>query len=1105
MNTHRNWHPSLLLPADRSANLFRCRLPPSSLPHPIKSLTVSYDSKLVVLLAPTFFFVSFRHPPPRSFATGRIAARAVASTQDEITQLFGQDSEIDRFWASRLETIDRPSAASLLRHLTPSNALGFESKGRQLKGSLLTEAIEWKKRHARKVLLVRVGEFYEAWGIDAVMLVQHAGLNPMGGRPRAGCPIRNVQMALDSLTSAGLSIAVYEEATDPDMTQGTATTRRKKNRFLAQVVTPSTKTYIYDFTLCKESIDYRECPPFVGLFVSATGITLVEIDVDTRTVRMTQRMTSEASRSRLCAQDLGGPVYVSGDALPWLDSLHTQRLPGTASSAEIFIEAMRSAISEELATDLEDLTLIKENGQPRPRSLYLSTASQIGLIDNPNVPALVPTLLPRAHAAHSKRFLQRWLLSPPPHAIADRMHSLCAALRELKAALPPLVALPVGKVVRLLSEKQGNAPLFHDVRGSLVAMRALLDPKGGSHSQSSYFEPVVAPLLDLVQYESGVHMSRDQLLCGAVEALRIIDDVVSENIVEGDDPTCDPTGRVSDAFFLRNEDPFRKTVKPTCASVISEYKTVSTSADDLLKKISHDFPPTAAITYDMINNLIMLKAKPSKKDAVKQVEYITPLDRFGKALPNRATSKRVEATLRSYLNSTLATTNAVRHALEKLCNDLLKHIPVIVQAAHFNMILQAIAGHVATACEKGWCLPELVPFEDNSNAPRSLTLTDLVPYWMSRSESTANSMKLRGLVILTAPNMSGKSTVMRSAMVAALLGNAGLHVPATFACIPRFDAFFLRTASFDVPSEGRSAFALEMDDVGMILKDCTQSSIVMVDELGRGTSARDGTALGAALLEEFDRIGFLSVFATHLHEILDLPVKLSGQEEYWRLGISRSGDGVPTFTHKLEHGKCMDSMAIHTARQHGIPEHILMRANRFKLDFDLLRGTPASTKDSNEVAETSRDHPSESRPDEAFSSASSRQNQNSLEQVASVLEECSGTEAITIPPGWAAPPFLAVQSCTYALQVPGSMSGPGGIYVGETDCLPQRLRQHRARPEGGDWLRASAVAVAMPNKSAARKAEALAIRHLRRLGYKLISSADADHVHFGVQSLPSRK
>lgn len=124
-------------------------------------------------------------------------------------------------------------------------------------------------------------------------------------------------------------------------------------------------------------------------------------------------------------------------------------------------------------------------------------------------------------------------------------------------------------------------------------------------------------------------------------------------------------------------------------------------------------------------------------------------------------------------------------------------------------------------------------------------------------------------------------------------------------------------------TQGKSAFALEMDDVRVLLRDCTPKSLVLLDEIGKGTSARDGAALSGALLEALDAVPVTAVFATHLHELFDLP--LATRHLAWkRMGMevggvgeteagTEGGDGV-RWTYKLEDGRCADSMALHTAR-----------------------------------------------------------------------------------------------------------------------------------------------------------------------------------------------
>ena len=166
----------------------------------------------------------------------------------------------------------------------------------------------------------------------------------------------------------------------------------------------------------------------------------------------------------------------------------------------------------------------------------------------------------------------------------------------------------------------------------------------------------------------------------------------------------------------------------------------------------------------------------------------------------------------------------IKVMLQELCDKLCQHIIAITHAAYFALLLDVIYSHTVMAHQQKWTLPDL--------STRDLTLRGLKPYWLSSELATANDVSISGLIFLTAPNMSGKSTLMRSVLVAALLGNCGLFVPCADAAIPHYDGYYLRTTCYDVPAEGKSAFGIEMQDVQVMLRDCTKNSLVMLDEIG---------------------------------------------------------------------------------------------------------------------------------------------------------------------------------------------------------------------------------------------------------------------------------
>ena len=341
--------------------------------------------------------------------------------------------------------------------------------------------------------------------------------------------------------------------------------------------------------------------------------------------------------------------------------------------------------------------------------------------------------------------------------------------------------------------------------------------------------------------------------------------------------------------------------------------------------------------------------------------------------------------------------------------------------------------------------------------------------WLGE-DAVVNTIDMSGIFLMTAPNMSGKSTLMRSAATTALLSVCGLCAPLSQnSCIRRFDHLFVRGASADVPTEEKSAFGAEMGDVAAMLRCCGDKSLVFVDELGRGTSPRDGTRLAAAVLEAMATAGMKGIFATHLHDILDLP--LQGMERIVpkRMAMhDRDETGLEShsyrWTYRLEDGVYRDSMALMTAARFGLPESILARAETLgeylpdKISHTGENVEPAAAHDSSECG---------------------------LADLTQTVREIAGVETVSIPPLWSPPSYLEGRSCVYLLEL---AEDPPRFYVGETDSLTKRLSQHRAK--GDPWKRAKSLVFEAPDKSHARDWESHLIRKLAQNGVDLISVRD---------------
>lgn len=227
-----------------------------------------------------------------------------------------------------------------------------------------------------------------------------------------------------------------------------------------------------------------------------------------------------------------------------------------------------------------------------------------------------------------------------------------------------------------------------------------------------------------------------------------------------------------------------------------------------------------------------------------------------------------------------------------------------------------------------------------SSHPRRLVLKScrhpVVEKFVGRHEFVANDVLLndkKSQMLITGPNMAGKSTVMRQTAIAAILCQSGSFVPAFEAEMPVFDGIFTRVGASDDLSRGQSTFMVEMSEASEILRKATSKSLVILDEVGRGTSTTDGLAIAASILEDLSvRVKCFTMFATHYHELVPLmsqrPNVVTAQTE-----VVENSTGI-VFTHRLIAGACASSFGIEVARLAGVPVQVLETARGYLGRFE---------------------------------------------------------------------------------------------------------------------------------------------------------------------------
>ena len=182
--------------------------------------------------------------------------------------------------------------------------------------------------------------------------------------------------------------------------------------------------------------------------------------------------------------------------------------------------------------------------------------------------------------------------------------------------------------------------------------------------------------------------------------------------------------------------------------------------------------------------------------------------------------------------------------------------------------------------------------------------------------------------VITGPNMAGKSTYMRQVAIITLMAQIGCFVPARQAVVSIVDAIFTRVGASDDLSSGRSTFMVEMTEVSEILKNATGKSLVILDEIGRGTSTFDGMSIAKAVVEYIydknNNLGCKTLFATHYHELTDMEIEFPGVVNY-NIAVKKRGDEI-TFLRKIVKGGADDSFGVQVAKLAGVPDAVIERA-----------------------------------------------------------------------------------------------------------------------------------------------------------------------------------
>ncbi|NBV05894.1 MAG: hypothetical protein EBS06_01480 [Proteobacteria bacterium] len=987
------------------------------------------------------------------------------------------------FWSSRLESLSHPVAIRMAQDLDPEGPIGIGDGNKPFwkgfkhdygkKDANIDFLFRVKKQHPQKIALIQIGEFYETWGVDSVFLVEHCGINRMGRKgPRAGMPLANIQSVLDDLTEAGFSVAVCEQADDIHK-------KGRKIRFISEIITPSSPTYTYGLAMShKANICFPEAPPEFALAVNSKGVKVVEINPDLRTSLILEGLTEEAAIVRLNKYSGRMNRIFLHEKIPKslfnaanLKFQNLVRIQGYSSRA--FAARVEELIKIDLGLDAnipflktEQLTI-----KDCPNPLYQQTAEQIGILPKRGIPDLIQLMLPKGSPATCKYIVRNLLLNPPPKKYADSLRCAIVELQSSNKQLPTLIVSNPVRYIKTLNKNEAHPEILKD----LFCLAEIF-----LNCQTTLPESFIKNTLEVVSYISSIRAEADILR----DTSKKIIDILSSILPKEEDLAYVPKSEsIPATLFERIEEEFRGRVARTSNKEISDlYNKTERAAkkyEEILKQnliaVLESFDEEKgkrarkpALSYDIHNHAIWILGSVNSKNIEPQ-QLIHPTDRFGKEVKDRWTTSKAEAALKEYKEEAAAIHEAIKKTLKRASKELSPYCLAIIHLATFSNFVKTLYLHIKECQPRNWTTNFISgSFETDKNSSE-ISVEEFFPYWMKPSEAVTNSLTFSGSCLLTGHNMSGKSTLIRSLAATTILGSSGFMFPAKkLAISEEIDGWYVRTGAGDDPEAGLSAFALEMTDIKVALRDASHKSFLLIDELGKGTESKAGHAIAASVLEHLTQRNIRSIFATHWHEIfVNKEVKL----ENIKLIKMLCDVDIPTY--KAVDGLDLNSSAFYTALKIGVDPEIIARAEEIAKGYDGFAVSSFANLLKNNSAESSSNNRNEVDLIEILASTA----QAELSQVKNLKEN-------EMPP-------LKDISCSivYVLRTANNF-----FYAGETDNFLQRVMAHRNRIT--DSKCEFFYVTIKEGKSQARQIEQKLITKLKNSGFPMISVSDERNSSF---------
>ncbi|HXY68203.1 MAG TPA: DNA mismatch repair protein MutS [Gemmatimonadales bacterium] len=775
---------------------------------------------------------------------------------------------------------------------------------------LMQQYREIKARHRDAILLFRMGDFYEMFEDDAEVGARALGLTLTsrnnGGAsevPLAGVPVKAAPVYIKRLVERGFRVAICEQVEDPKLAKGIVRREvievvtpgavmaddlleERRNTFLVALATDGARTGFAAADLSTGEF-VLESAPAAALEAALQRYNPSEVIVPEGAAALAPQGVLVTRRERwefdpsLAGEDLArrfelasldglglGPddalaVGAAGALLRYLGELQPGGLPQLRRPVARRVEGQLH-VDAMTRRNLELVEPLRAGGEQ---------ATLLAVVDHTMTPM-------------GARLLRGWLLAPltDPAAIAARLDAVGALVADEPRRAALREALDGVRDVERLGAKA-------------AARRATPRDLGALRSSLERLPALTAVLGDLYDLGAGFDLLAD---VAAALAAALVDR---------------PPAALGDGDAIR----------PGHSAALDELRSLRDGGRAYIASLqARERARTGIGSLKVGYNKVFgyyIEVTHANRDAVpadyERRQTLTGAERY------------VTPELKAYEAKVLGAEEQIAALEERVFGEVRDVVGRAIRRTQDTAARIAAADVVASladvAAQGGYTRPEVGDgFALEIEAGRHPVVERVMP----REAFIPNDLRLdvdHQIMIVTGPNMAGKSTVLRQVALLVILAQAGSFVPARAARIGVVDRLFTRVGASDDLARGQSTFLVEMSETASILHNATRRSLVLLDEIGRGTSTYDGVAIAWAVAEHLhERVGCKAVFATHYHELTQLADRYARVVNF-NVAVHESGDEV-IFLHRLRPGGADRSYGIHVGRLAGLPPEVLDRA-----------------------------------------------------------------------------------------------------------------------------------------------------------------------------------